>query len=82
MEEDLEQALIENNNDDADDENMDLVRSSDHYESNREHKDSISAEDLKEIMNESSSSALEIDFSDDEDETKKSIEVLTTDAKI
>ena len=82
MEDELEHALIDNNNDDIDDDNIDFVRSSAHDDSSKKRRDSISIEDLEEIINESSSSDSEIDFSDNEDETDKSIEMLTKDAKI
>jgi len=82
MEDELKQALIENKNDDMDDDNIDigLVISREHEESSRiaGRKDSISIEDLEEIINESSSSDSEIDFSDDEDEEAST---LTKDAK-
>lgn len=80
MEDELKQ--IDNNNDNIDDDNIDFVRSCEHDDSSRERKDSISIEDLEEIINESSSSDSEIDFSDNEDETDKSLEMLTKDAKI
>jgi len=83
MEDELKQALIENGEgeESIDDNNIGIILAREREDGSRivGRKDSISIEDLEEIINESSSSESEIDFSDDEDVGETN---LTKDKKI
>merc|ERR1711862_90202 len=82
MEDELKQALDENNASDDDSvQNTELINNmSSNLQKPPVRKDSISIEELEEIINESSSSDSELDFSDDE-ENEPEEETLTKDKK-